>query len=59
MPAQQQCLRHRELLIAGDVVVEGVTLEILESFVKKLNIVVAGWDLEPCHWMRQGFVCKP
>ena len=34
------------LPIAGDLVGEGVTLGMLEAFVKELDVIVAGWDPE-------------
>lgn len=48
MLAQQQCLRHKKLLVTRDLIGEDMTLEMLEAFVKGLDIVAAGWDLEPC-----------
>ena len=59
IPVQRQYLRHRELLVAGDLVGEGVILGMLEAFVKELDAVAAGWDPELCRWFWQSCVSKP
>ena len=46
------------MLIAGDLLGEDMTLKMLEAFVKELDVVAAGWDLEPCYWLEQGCVSK-
>lgn len=38
---QQQCPCHRELLVAGDLVGEGIILGMLKAFIKELNVIVA------------------
>lgn len=42
MLARQQCLRHRQLPIARDLVGESETFRMLEAFVKELDTVAAG-----------------
>lgn len=42
MLAQKQYLYHKMLLVARDLVGEGMILEILETFVKKLDAIAAG-----------------
>lgn len=41
MFVQQEYLYYRKLPIAGDLIGEGITLKILEIFIKKLDVVVA------------------
>lgn len=58
MPIWQQYLYYRELPIAGNFVVEKVILEMLEAFVKKLDVVGAGWDLVSYRWLGQSYFPK-
>lgn len=49
MLAQWQYSDYRELPIVGDLIDEDMILEILEIFIKELNVVTARWDPKPCH----------
>lgn len=42
----------------GVLIGKSVTSEMLEAFVKRLDVVVAGWDLKPCYWLKQRWVPK-
>lgn len=53
---QQKYLYHNKGLIAKAMVSKSMILEILEIFVKELNLIKARWDLEPYHWSKQGWV---
>lgn len=59
MFVHEQCLCYKEFPITGDSIGEDVILRMLETFVKKLDAVIAGCDLEPCRWFRQGCDSKP
>ena len=58
IPKQWRCPRYREWPVAGASVGEGVTSGMLEAFVNKLDVVVTGWDPEPCRWLAQSWVLK-
>lgn len=55
---QQQYLCYKKWPVSGSMIDTYIILRILETFVKKLDIMVAEWDLKPCRWLEQGWVFK-
>lgn len=35
-----------------------VILGMLKLFVKKLDVVIAGWNAKSCHWLGQDWIFK-
>lgn len=58
MFAQQLCSCHKKSSLVYNLVDESMTSKMSKAFIKQLDVVAAGWDPEPCCWLRQSCVLK-